>query len=257
MSHYESSLGRTSHVDKLWRVLYSPRSVFDELRDDLQVALPILALFGATFITSILLLILHPLASPTTQEIDEYRNQLLQLEDEPDQEYAIARRKELREQFFGPDDSTVDRAPNARIVPRPINLVAQPLGLLVLLLLHGTSFWILGKMMKSDLRWNQWFGLVCWSHLPVVAVLALDAVLLAMGSDSRLLFSFSFGNAHIAATTGVIWGSWSFVIAVQALRSWTAKGLGACIGWVLASYLQILVPMAGVASAIKSVVSVV
>lgn len=255
MSHYESSLGRTSHVDKLWRVLYSPRRVFYELRDDLQVALPILALFGATFITSILLLILHPLASPTTQEIDEYRNQLLQLVDEPDQEYAIARRKELREQFFGPDDSTVDRAPHARIVPRPINLVAQPLGLLALLLLHGTSFWILGKMMKSDLRWNQWFGLVCWSDLPVVVLLALDVVLVAMGSNSRLLFFYSFGNAYIAVTTEAIWAAWSFVILVQGLRSWTAKGLGACIGWVLASYLQIIVPLVVIMIAIASVVS--
>lgn len=244
-------------MDKLWRVLFSPRSVFDELRDDLQVALPIFTLLSFTFIATTLLLVLHPLALPTAEELDEYRNQLLLLEVEPDREYASARRKELREQLYGPDDSMVDRVPKARIEPRPIHLVEQPLGLLAFLLVHGTSFWVLGKMMKSDLRWNQWFGLVCWSELPLIVVLVLDVVLLAMGTNSRLLFSYSFGSAYIAATTEAIWAAWTFVILVQGLRSWTAKGLGACIGWVLASYLQIILPMVLILIAIASVVSLV
>ena len=37
-------------MDKLWRILYSPRSVFDELNTNTQVAIPLIAVLGAVAI---------------------------------------------------------------------------------------------------------------------------------------------------------------------------------------------------------------
>lgn len=43
---------RLPTMDKLWRILYSPRSVFDELNTNMQIAIPLIAVLGAVAIAA-------------------------------------------------------------------------------------------------------------------------------------------------------------------------------------------------------------
>lgn len=226
-------------MDKLWRILYSPRRVYDELIKDVQVRLPLVTILGAVAIFAIAIAFLAPHPRPTAEEIENYRKQMILLEHESDREYAEKRRQELREETYGPQDILL----GTRISANPWAPVTWPLGYLVFVAWMGTCFFFVCRGTGSQLSWNQWFGFCVWSELPIVFSSALDVVFAAMGQNRPLLFETSVQGWYFYATTIAIFTLWSIFLQVQGLRSWISKGIGVCIGLVLLVHLMSVVPL--------------
>lgn len=226
-------------MDKLWRILYSPRRVYDDLTKDVQVRIPLLTILGAVAIFAIAIAILAPHPRPTAEEVENYRKQMILLEHESDREYAEKRRQELREETYGPQDIV----PGTQISANPWAPVTWPLGFLVFAVWMGTCFFLVGRWTGSQLSWDHWFGFCVWSELPTVISSALDVVFAAMGQNRPLLFESSGQGWHFYLNPIVIFGLWSLFIQVQGLRSWTSKGLGVCIVRALLTNLMMIVPL--------------
>ncbi|MCY4142642.1 MAG: YIP1 family protein [Gammaproteobacteria bacterium] len=224
-------------MDKLWRILYSPRRVYDELSKDVQDKLPLVTILGAVAISALAIAFLAPHPNPTAGEIENYRKQMILLEHEADREYAEKRRQELREETYGPQDVPA----GTRISANPWAPITWPLGYLAFAVWAGTCFFLIGRLKRSDLAWNQWFGFWLWSHVPHVFSVSLDVVFAAMGQNRPLLFEFSNQGWSFFSTTTAIFALWSFVLQIQGMRSWTSKRIGTCIGLVLLANLLIAV----------------
>lgn len=50
------------HYPKLWRILYTPKKVFDELREDQHTGLPVLITIGVVAIATFVIAMLTPTA---------------------------------------------------------------------------------------------------------------------------------------------------------------------------------------------------
>ncbi|MXW53245.1 MAG: hypothetical protein F4X44_11970 [Gammaproteobacteria bacterium] len=223
------------HYNKLLRILYTPRRVFEELREDQHTGLPVLTIIGIVAVTTLVIAIL---TTPSYEEVEDYRKQAILLEEEPDREYARERRNELIEEVYGPQDLPMI----ARIGASLTDVPASVLGCLLMFAFVATSFWIVGRSIKSPILWRQWFGFASWIQLPVIPIVILD-VILAASDRNRILFSLNVGGSSVIATTLFIWHAWSFVIAVGGLRSWTTKGWGTCAGLTLFAFLLLVIPV--------------
>ena len=135
-------------MNKLWRIFYDPRKVFDELREDQQVGLPLVTLLAAVAISTLIVALLNPTPAPTPEELDEIRNELLLLADEPDRELVDKRVGELHEELFDPRDLPMGESLTATLWDVPTSIVASLLGLALV----ATSFWIVGQSIKSPIR---------------------------------------------------------------------------------------------------------
>lgn len=210
-------------MDKLWRIFYDPRRVFDELRENQQIWLPIVTILGAAAISTLVIAILSP--PPTSGELDEYRKQMLLLEVEPDRELAQNRKDELYEELYGPRDLP----PGVRLAATFWDIPLLVPSFLLLFVFVGSAFWIATKNVNSEILWKEWFGFATWINLPLVLIAILDVVLAAIGRD-RPYISIDIGVMSFWTTYSSIGIVLSMVIAVAGLRSWTSKGLGTCIG---------------------------
>ncbi len=229
-------------MDKLWRIFYDPRRVFDELREDQQIRLPIVTILGAVAVSTLVIAILSPAPTPPTfEEFSDYRSQSLLLEDEPDREFAKSRKDELHEELYGPREFP----PGVRLAATFRDVPLSMLSCLLLLAIVGSTFWFVTKNVKSEILWKEWFGFATWIKLPVVIFFLLDVVLAAIGRD-RPYVSIDIGEMSFWTTYWAIGNVLSMVIAVAGLRSWTSKGLGTCIGLTgLAFGIQIVFALLG------------
>lgn len=210
-------------MDKLWRIFYDPRRVFDELRENQQIRLPIVTILSAVAFSTLVIAILSP--PPTSEELDEYRNQLLLLEDEPDRVLAQSRKDDLYEELYGPRDLP----PGVRLAATFWDVPITVLSYLLLFAFAGSAFWIATKFVKSEFPWKEWFAFAAWISLPLVFIAILDVVLAAIDRD-RPYIQIDFGEWYIGTNYWAIGIVLSMIIAVAGLRSWTSKGLGTCIG---------------------------
>ena len=105
---------------------------------------------------------------------------------------------------------------------------ASIIGCLLGLALVASSFWILGKSIRSEVLWKQWFGFAAWVELPAVPIAILDVVFAASDRD-RPHIAFEFGTMDISVTYWAFWLFMTLIITVGGLRSWTSKGALTCI----------------------------
>ena len=212
-----------THMDKLWRIFFEPRRVFDELRQNQQIKFPLVTILGAAAISTLVVALLSP--PPTSGELDEYRNQLLLLEAEPDRELAQIRKDELYEELYGPRDLP----PGVRLAATFWDVPISVLSYLLLFAFVGSAFWIATIIVKSEILWKEWFAFAAWINLPLVLIAILDVVLAAFDRD-RPYIQIDIGEWYIGMNYWAIAIVLSMIIAVAGLRSWTSKGLGTCIG---------------------------
>lgn len=107
----------------------------------------------------------------------------------------------------------------------------------VRLILLGTYFYAVGRLLRMDTRWENWFGFACWTYLPMVIVPAAKVIAV----------SLSLGSATSNSLLFVLWCVfvllpmfWSFCVTLQGLRSWTDKKTFVCIGIALIPYVVII-----------------
>ena len=238
-------------MDKLWRILYSPRRVYDELMEDVQIRLPLVTILAAIAIFAIAIAFLAPHPRPSGEEILNFHKQLVLLEREPDRENWEKRRQELIEETYGPQDIVL----GTRISANPWAPVTWPIGFLVVAMWMGTCFFFVFRGTETQLSWRQWFGFCVWSELPIVFSSALDVVFAARGMNRPLLFEIYVQDLHFFIIITAIFSMWTLVLQTQGLRSWTSKGIGFCIGRVLLTNLMAVVPITLVLFAFLSLIS--
>ncbi|MXZ45022.1 MAG: hypothetical protein F4Z01_08660 [Gammaproteobacteria bacterium] len=107
----------------------------------------------------------------------------------------------------------------------------------VRLILLGTYFYAVGRFLKMDAKWENWFGFACWTYLPmvIVPVAKTIAVLLSLGSGTSNTLLFMLWCVFVLLPI-----FWSFCITVQGLRSWTDKKTSVCIGIASVPYVVIV-----------------
>ncbi|MYC26331.1 MAG: hypothetical protein F4X56_10520 [Gammaproteobacteria bacterium] len=103
----------------------------------------------------------------------------------------------------------------------------------VRLLLIGTYFYAIARWLRMDTRWEHWFGLSCWTNIPMIVV---PAVLLIVGT-------IALTRPVPKAVVFLLWIvfcftpiSWSVYITVQGLLSWTEKDRSFCVKIALIPY---------------------
>ncbi len=233
---------KTAKLNKLWRILYSPRNVFDEIKSDLQIAYPVVAILGAIAITAFAIAHLAPYEGLTKKQYADYQNELKLLEDEPYEKFAEARKAQIQEEMYGPSD----RPHDSRMTASPWAPVIWPLGWLIYFVLLGTSFSIVGNIIKSGIEWSEWFGFACWCQVPLILAAAINVLLVVTDLDGYVLRLYSYGDWEVGLgstdSASSLWWVWSFIISVLGLRSWTSKGIGVCMGWVALAHIFLLAP---------------
>lgn len=242
-------MSRAPHMDKLWRILYSPRSAFDELLNDLQITYPLVTVLSAVaisalvigFVASDSLDVSHSVSKAGEHEIFQDRKQSRLAEN--NQDLKLQRKREIRSLFQdyqdSPESSHQSNGPWAPII--------GVLGSIIYFAILTTCFFVVGARLKIHLTWIKWFGFVCWAHVPVVPVAVLDVLLVAADWDGIVLYIFSIGNSSSylspAALGSILYWVWSLTISIQGLRSWTQKRIGSCIGITIFAHSLLLVPV--------------
>lgn len=107
----------------------------------------------------------------------------------------------------------------------------------VRLLLIGTYFYAIARWLRMDTRWEHWFGLSCWTNIPMIVV---PSVLLIVGTIAltqpvpKVVLFFLWTVFCFAPI------SWSVYISVQGLLSWTEKDRSFCVKVALIPYVLLL-----------------
>ncbi len=239
-------------MDKLWRILYSPRRVYDELSTNVQVGLPLMTILGVVAISTLAIAFLAPTPPLSSYDLDPQRMQLGLVANEANLEYAKSQRdREPREAII--DSPSIPAG--IRVSAAPWEPLTQPLIYFLCFVWAGTCFLIVGRAAGSGFSWRQWFGFVWWAQIPLIFGAVADVTLAAFGLDRPIFPTISIGELAIYGTTTTIWFWWSFIIEVQGLKSWTSKGIGACIGLALLANLLIAIPIFLVLTVVSSIVS--
>ncbi len=219
-------------MDKLWRVLYEPTRVFDEIRDDCPIMLPlaVVAVLSAIIMGLTLGVFTSDEAIKKQLEAElEAQEMLLEMNSPLVNAETIEQVRESIE-----DGSAIPIARMSAAIGSPI---AFAIGLVLGFLLTGTYFFIVGKIVRADMGWDSWFGFACWCAMPVVIGLAVQMVLTATGSANAPTFLSPltwFGMSDFWATYLSIPVLWSVYIAICGLQSWMDKG------WVTSAIVAII-----------------
>lgn len=199
-------------MSKLWRVLFFPKQVFAELRDNTSATLPLalLVVCGSICIASIAFLdgTLTDLGTIDAQQIQS----------------------DLGATTNGP----------ARVTDAIVGSALYVLGIVLGLLTLATYYWIGGKSFLVDIAWRRWFAFTCWSTVPIIYwSIATTAIVFLCGVD------FKHGLSPLT-WLGVDqpWAAllnaafvWIVVISVQGIRSWGSHRVGTSTIIVLVPYV--------------------
>lgn len=118
-------------------------------------------------------------------------------------------------------------------------LIGGPIAMVIGLLILGTFYFVVGKIVQSDAGWSEWFGFSCWVSVPVAVGSVLSVVLVAIGGlewANGLAVLGWFGMTAPWAAAITIPALWTLYITINGLDSWLQKG-------VVTSVIVALIPL--------------
>lgn len=188
-------------MSKLWRILFFPKQVFAELRDNASSVLPLglLVTCGSICIASIALL-----------------------------DDTVYDEREINTQQFQSDlVATTDRT--TRAAHAIVVSALYVLGVVLSLLTLATYYWIGGKSFQVDIAWRRWFAFACWSAVPIIFwSIATTAIVFIGGVDFKhgLAPLTWLGVAQPWAALLNVALPWTVVISIHGIRSWGSQRVG-------------------------------
>ena len=214
-------------MERLWKILISPKQEFDEMRDDVSITLPLVTLLLVVGICGAIVVLMTP---------DETFKEQMEAQAEMQENMGQSDAAELTRGVM--DD------PSAISMTRTIGaggaLIGAPIGLVIVLLVLGTFYFVVGKIVKSDASWGDWFGFSCWVSIPAAIGAVATVVLMAIGgaalAQSGLAILGWFGMAAPWAMAITIPALWTLYITINGLDSWLEKG-------VVTSVIVALIPL--------------
>ena len=119
-------------------------------------------------------------------------------------------------------------------------LIGQPIRWAIVLLILATFFLVVGKIVKTDASWGDWFGFSCWVSIPFAIGSVVSLVLMAVGAsalaENDLAVLGWFGMTAPWAMAITIPALWTLYITINGLDSWLEKG-------VVTSVIVALIPL--------------
>lgn len=214
-------------MERLWKILISPKQEFDEMREDVSIILPLVTLLLVVGVCGAI----ATLMTPDETFIANLETQIEMLENMGQSDTAEQQRNLL-------DD------PAAISMMRTMEaggaLIFGPIGLVIVLLLLGTFYFVVGKIVKSDASWGDWFAFSCWVSIPAAIGAVATLALMAIGSTALATNGLAvlgwFGMTAPWAMAITIPALWTLYITINGLDSWLEKG-------VVTSVIVALIPL--------------
>ena len=224
-------------VERLYRILISPREIFDEIREKPSILMPLICIlifggFWAAVETYNVDEGVYALEAKAQSQMSQLFSTLLEgdLEglDEQSQELEelnelILEGEDVDVEALGVTSEDIARVRTNATVFAPFMFA---LGTGIVLLLIGTYYFIAAKVVNVEIGWDKWFAFACWAALPYVIGYIARVVLVSFGGadSSNLLdpltwFGFEEGWAKFLSIPLF----WSFFVAIHGFQSWTGK----------------------------------
>lgn len=214
-------------VERLWKILVSPRQEFDEMREDTPILLPLLTILVFVGVCAAIIVFMTP--DETFKERGEAQIEMLENLGQSD---AAEQQRNLLD-----DPSAISMMRTTGAIGA---LIGGPIGMVIVLLLVGTFYSIVGKIVKSDASWSDWFGFSCWVSIPVAIGSVVSLIFMAIGStalaEGGLAVLGWFGMNAPWAMAITIPALWTLYITINGLDSWLQKG-------VVTSVIVALIPL--------------
>lgn len=210
---------------RLWRVCTLSRGLFDEMMPKTPVLFPLLFIVGVS-----LIFWLFSSITSTLQAVNLFGDHAGLTELRLDSDFFF-------DSGFLQDEGILSLGLYDILLSILPGMFEFVLIIFLKLTLLGTYFYVVGRLMQMDTRWENWFGFACWTYLPmVIASVATPILLLFSLANISSIVLLSFFR-YVLVILPVFW---SFCIAVQGLRSWTSNDTAFCVRVALVPYTVII-----------------
>ncbi|MXW53991.1 MAG: YIP1 family protein [Gammaproteobacteria bacterium] len=213
-------------MERLWKILISPRQEFDEMREDVSVVLPLVTILLVAGICAAITVYMTP---------DETFTAVVEAQIEAMENSGQSEAAETQRQLMD--------SPGAISMMRMMGaigaLIGGPLLIAIGFLILGTFYFVVGKIVQSGASWVDWFGFSCWVSVPIAVGAVLTLVLVAIGGmewANGLAVLGWFGMTAPWAMAITIPALWTLYITINGLDSWLQKG-------VVTSVIVALIPL--------------
>ena len=210
-------------MENLWNVLIVPRKVFDSIREDPSVLMPL----GTILVLGCILAGATYYLIPYQYYVDTLNEQIATLEAMSEQPSIMA---EVAEGQAEELELSLEDTSAVRMESAIGGAISVPLGALIGLLIYATYLLIAARMVKSDISWVNWLAFASWVSLPLVV--GYLATLIFQTAFFELDLNFGLELAPLAwvgmdsawAQALTIPSIWVAVLTFYGLESWLHKG---------------------------------
>ena len=224
-------------MERLWKVLISPREIFDQIREHPPFLVPLLCILMLGGVSAATVLFhadetTHAIVAQTWKLSGETISATLSGDEDLVAELA-EEMKEFQDWVVEGDnlhradlDVTDEEIAQARFWSAVIALFTSAIGTMIVLLILGTYYWVVAKVLSIEIGWPKWFGFACWAGLPYGVGYVVQILLVSLGGEgaSNALAPLTwFGlNTGWAAFLDIPL-FWSVYLAIHGYQSWTSR----------------------------------
>ncbi len=227
-------------MERLVRVLTSPREVFDEIREKPSILLPLVCILlvggiwaaveaynvdEAVYALQVkaenqLGQVFSTLVEGDVEKLEEQSKDMKELEE---LNLRVLKGETIDVESLGVSAEDIARVRNNATAMAPF---MSAVGIALVLLLIGTYYFIAARIVQVEIGWDKWFAFACWAGLPYAVGYIVNSVLIVFGGSglANALAPLSwFGIDGAWALFLNIPLFWSFFVAIQGFQSWTSK----------------------------------
>ena len=229
-------------MNALISIFTNPRAVFDEQSDDPKWLVPALVILAFTVISGLAVTLVIDAEEVARAQIEQ-TIETLERQGEP--QATIDQVRAASEQQMSIVGNPIVAAGSA--------VLTAIVTFFVLSLVHALYFLIVGKVMKAEQDFSDWFALSVWGRMPWVIgaiVILIAALVMDPQADPSMYNLLAFSSwMNLPNESGMVFGPfvktldlmviWSIVIMTIGFDSWTERGIGVSAAVVAVPYVVI------------------
>ena len=229
-------------MNALIAIFTNPRAVFDEQREDPRWVAPALVILAFMVLSAVAVTFLVDMGEVARAQVEQ-TIEMLESQGTP---------QETIDQVRAQSEQQIAITANPMIAAG-MAVLGAVLIFFVLALVQALYFMIVGKVMKTDHDFSDWFALSVWGRMPwVIAAIVTTIAAFVMSAQADVsaynLLAFSTW-INLPNENHVIFGQfvksldlmviWSIVILTIGFNSWTDKSMGVSLAVVAVPYVII------------------
>ncbi len=225
----------------LIQIFINPRATFETQKEDSAWLKPALIILATTIVSAIVIPFTMDLGGAIQIQIDQTVEMMKNqgMPQETVDNVAEQMRKQLEDTQASPTMAVLS------------GIVTAILVFFVLSLLHALYFFIVGKILKTDIDYSDWLALAVWGRMPwaigaVITILA--ALVMSPQVDPQAYNLLAFSNfISLPNIDRIFLGSliktldlfviWSIVIMTIGFACWTERSMGVSVTIVAIPYV--------------------